>query len=152
MYVAAVVTLGLILLGLTMSVGFAVFTPPSVFAGFVILGSIALGYVLDGAVLGVLVPSSRWLPQIIGGAGIAAGNEYFWPFSSTLVLNLVSGSATFLWTLALMHAGSFLGNRVGARLGYQPLPKATWVEYLSALLLLIGATALKAIIDKGVSQ
>jgi hypothetical protein len=122
--------------------------PPSKTFGTIILATIALSYLIDGVVLGVLVPARRWFPQIVAALGIAITNEYFWPIGSQPLAILADTFATWLWTLAFVHAGVLAGNRIGGAAGYHPVVPASSGDYLAALMLAVAASGMKAILGR----
>ena len=157
-WVAAVAGFGVLLLFATLEVLVRVF-PPGSPIGALLFVSLAIGYTIDGTLLGIFVPWNRWFPKIVTAAGITSGNVFFYPFSGKLLPNVLNARTllfwtiadalvVFLWTLALVHVGILFGNKVGARLGYQQLPKDPWIKYVTAFLLVLASGLIKLIIGK----
>jgi hypothetical protein len=144
--------LALTFLHVLTTLGFALLPPPSRVFGVLILISFAASYFVDGIVLGILVPSARWLPQVVAAAGIAIGSEYSWPYAGAVQARVASGIAACLWIAAFLHLGTFAGNRIGSRYGYHPVPRASLIDYLEAVALVAVAAAAKVIAERVVQK
>jgi len=146
--VGIAVAVNVILLLGVLSTAKNVFPAPSVFFGLVTFGLMGLTYLSGGVVLGLGVPSHRWLPQIVTAVGVATCEAVLWASEWPPLALMVATASEFLVSLALIHLGSLPGNAIGHRIGYLPLPKSGWADYVNAVLLVFGASLLRTIVGR----